>query len=54
MVSLAGVLLDHVPPVGVLLCKIVRPIHDCNEPVMGVGPGFTVTIDVLKHPVGNV
>lgn len=49
-----GVLLLHVPPVVLLLSVVVAPWHTVNTPVIAAGTGFTVTTDVVTHPVGSV
>ena len=54
IVPIAGVLLVHVPPVGVPDRVVVEPSHTCSDPLMPVGRGFINTTTVRKHPVGSV
>ena len=54
IVASAGLLLVHVPPVGVLDKVVVRPTHTSSIPDTGAGVGLTVNDVVVKHPVGNV
>ena len=44
--AIAGALLLHVPPDGVLLSVVVLPRHAINVPVIVVGNGVTVTVIV--------
>ena len=47
-------LLDHVPPAGVLLNVPVAPWQPANAPVIASGSGFTVTTRDEKQVVGRV
>lgn len=47
-------LLDHVPPAGVLLSVVVRPTHTVAGPVIAVGNALTVATTEEAQPVGNV
>jgi hypothetical protein len=53
-VAISVLLLLHVPPVGVELNNVESPKQMFAEPVIAVGNGSTVTIVVIKQPVGNV
>jgi hypothetical protein len=53
-VATAGKLLLHVPPVVALLSVVVSPSHTCSTPVVVAGSGFTVTVVVIRQPVGIV
>jgi len=33
---------------------ILEPTHTAGRPLIAAGSGFTVTVEVIKHPVGNV
>ena len=52
--AVPGRLLAQVPPVGVLLNVDVLPTHITGEPMINPGSGFTVTVVVVRQPVGNV
>ena len=39
-----GTLLDHVPPVVASFKVTAYPTHTADEPVIGNGDGFTVTL----------
>ena len=54
IVPVAGVLLDHVPPVGVPVRLLVLPSHTCSEPLTPVGNALTSTTMVREQPVGKV
>ena len=45
-----GLLLDHVPPPGVLLSVTKLPVHIDVGPAMAEGAGITVTVLLAKHP----
>ena len=47
-------LLLQMPPAVTSLISIVDPEHTDVGPVIGDGNGFTITILVASHPVGNV
>ena len=47
-------LLDHTPPVGLLLKVVDDPVHIDSIPVIPDGIGFTVSTAELLHPVANV
>jgi hypothetical protein len=47
----AVLLLDHVPPPVSVLRVMLLPTHTDALPDMGDGPGVTVTLRVVKHPV---
>ncbi len=49
----AGVVLDHVPPLGPLASAEVSPVHTFNPPVIG-DKALTLTLKVLLQPVLNV
>lgn len=50
----AGLLLLHVPPVGVDANVVVYPVHTVSEPVIAEGVALTVIGFVAMQPVGNV
>jgi hypothetical protein len=50
-VACAVLLLLHVPPAGVDASDVVSPIHTEGVPAIADGVGFTVTSDVVVHPV---
>jgi hypothetical protein len=54
MVATAVLLLNHVPPAGVLLSVVVSPTHIVGSPVIVVGSGFTVLVTTNEQVVGNV
>ena len=54
MVPAAGLLADHVPPDGEQCSAVVMPSHTVNTPVIGPGNATTVTIAVIRQPVGSV
>jgi hypothetical protein len=45
-VATLGVLLVHNPPGVVLVSGVHAPIHTVDEPIIGLGDGFTVTGNV--------
>jgi hypothetical protein len=44
MLPVAGALLAHAPPAGVLFSVVVMPMHTFWVPVMVVGMGLTVIV----------
>lgn len=44
----------HVPPPVASLSVVVAPGHTLNVPVMAAGTGLTVTVVVVKQPVGRI
>ena len=50
----AVLLLSHVPPVVVLASVDVDPSQALNVPVIAAGLAFTVYVEVVLHPAGNV
>jgi hypothetical protein len=55
MVATAVLLLVHIPPDTPLVKVEVKPRHNEVTPVIGVGPGLTVTVVIAKQPdVGRV
>jgi hypothetical protein len=46
--------IDHVPPTDVLVSVVVIPSHTVSVPPMADGKGYTVTIAVVRQPVGSV
>jgi hypothetical protein len=50
IVAIVVGVIDHVPPVVVVVSVVVRPTHSVRLPVMGAGVGFTVTILVVVQP----
>ena len=50
----AGLLLLHVPPVGVELSVVVIPVQTVKVPVMADGVELTVIFLVIIQPVGSV
>jgi len=53
-VAIAGVALLHVPPAVASANVLVKPMHTVVVPVITAGNGLTVTVAVLKQPVGKV
>jgi hypothetical protein len=53
MVATAVLLLDHVPPPGVLVIVTISLAHKLETPMIGVGVGLTVTERSTEQPVGN-
>ena len=51
ILAVAGVPLDHNPPVVTSFKVIVDPKQTSAGPVITAGTGFTVTAVVLKQPV---
>jgi len=49
----AGLLLVHVPPDGVELSVVVKPVHTVIVPVIADGLALTVITAEVVHPVGN-
>jgi hypothetical protein len=47
-------LLLHVPPLTGSVNNVVEPRHTWLRPVMAPGDVFTVTVIVLKQPVGII
>ena len=54
IVATAGLALVQVPPGLELLRAVVDPTHTLSVPVIAAGKGLTVTVAVIKQPVGNV
>ena len=54
IVATAGLALVQVPPGLALLRAVVDPTHTLSVPVIAAGNGLTVTMAVIKQPVGNV
>ncbi len=54
IVATPVLVLVQVPPIVVLLAVIDNPTQTLAGPVIVAGSGFTVTIVVVKHPVGSV
>jgi hypothetical protein len=54
MVATLALLLDHVPPEGVLASVSVLFAHTRLPPEIAVGSGFMVITAVVKHPPGKV
>jgi hypothetical protein len=53
-VPTAGKLLDHVPPVELLLKVMLVAGHSDVDPAMAEGKTLTVTSFVFRHPVLSV
>jgi hypothetical protein len=54
IVATAGVALLHVPPAVASVKVVVDPTQTDNVPPIDAGNGLTVTVAVLKQPVGKV
>lgn len=54
MVAKDGLLLTHVPPVGVLVSDVVAPTHMASVPAIALGNGLTVITFVALHDPDNV
>ncbi len=55
MLATAGLLLDHVPPGGVKLNRLmVEPTHTADGPTIREGKGCTVTTAVVRQVVASV
>ena len=53
-VAMLGVVVAHVPLLGVQLSVVVVPAHTVPVPEMDPGTPFTVTTDVTAQPVDTV
>ena len=53
-VATAGVALLHVPPAVASANVVVKVAHTLVVPVITAGNGLTVTVAVLKQPVGKI
>lgn len=53
-VANAVLLLLQVPPLVASVSVVVDPAQTMAVPPMAAGSGFTVTIEVVIHPVGSV
>ena len=45
-----GELVDHTPPVVLLLNSVVMPRHAAGSPLIAAGTGFTVICFITTHP----
>ena len=54
IVAMPVALLLQVPGALASVSVVVSPAHTSSVPVITAGNGFTVTIAVMIHPVGNV
>ena len=54
IVAMAGLLLDHVPPVVVLVSVVVLPSQTVRAPLIAAGSAFTVKPVTLRQVVGRV
>jgi hypothetical protein len=52
--AIDALLLDHVPPIVMLLSEVVPPTYVLVEPDIDAGVGETVATAVAKQPVGKV
>jgi hypothetical protein len=53
-VAMAVLLLDQVPPAGLLVSVVVEPSHTAGAAGLITGNGYTVTMPVIRQPVGAV